>query len=52
MFHSHPALVQALLDDQYRRVNDAHHRSLRDLDGAAGRPRGRSARKAHRRLAD
>lgn len=52
MFHSHPALVQALLDDQYRAVNARQRQPLRDLDDTTRRPSARAARKAHRRLAD
>jgi hypothetical protein len=52
MFHTHPALVQALLDDQYRAINERHRRPLPDLDDTTRRPSARAARKAYRRLAD
>jgi hypothetical protein len=49
MFHSHPALVEAMRADNLRLVNDRHGVPGDDFDGVMPRTRSRSARKAARR---
>lgn len=48
MFHTHPALLQTLTDDHYRRLRDHHHDgiALHDLPSRATL---KDARRAQRR---